>query len=228
VFPLIGKSGWLPDAKHRKKDFLFKMKNEKNIISNKAGLLGGKDILEFVHELDVIESRLGMELSSRIEKYMHQIPAYKFLSLKDWGDKKVYLLSEAMPRFRAFVLRKFSVNEFADFMVSKEEYLTSVWESFENNVNELHKIFDEILIRIDPKFEEVVQYKPTEYVNEEKEKIPTVKEFIMQYISDNSIQIESIDNKTKLEEKIHSAWCKQYPKHPRKLSSFHKDFPRKS
>ena len=88
---------------------------------------------------------------------------------------------------------------------------------FSVSTDKVKKKIDELLPGVDQRFEK-----------KESQLIPTVLEFINEYIKNNSIEIESENNKTRLEEDIFSAWTKAYPNHPRKLSSFHRNLPRKA
>ena len=139
------------------------------IKSNKAQLLSGKGKIENESDIGLIAANLYLLLSGRIDRYMLEIPDYKYLSVKEWDEKKTHLNNEVNKRFSAFVKRRLvGLSEFAVFMIAEKEYLIAVWESFENNVDELYKIIDDILCSIEPKFKNVVEHKIAD-VNKEKE-----------------------------------------------------------
>ncbi|MBK9097530.1 MAG: hypothetical protein IPM14_05250 [bacterium] len=147
------------------------MKEKENLISKRLDLLSGKSKIEYESDIVIIATNLRAFISFRIDNYMHQIPDYKFLPLKEWDEKKGSLYTETNKRFSAFVLRKLALNEFAPFMISEKEYIVKVWELFENNAEEFYKTLDEILCILEPKFVEVVEYKPDTKTKENREKM---------------------------------------------------------
>ena len=137
------------------------MKKKENLTSKSLGLSSGIRKLEYESHLGIIGYNLYALFSSRIDNYMLQIPEYKYLSLKEWDKKKAYLNTETQNRFSAFIKRKMvGLSEFASFMISHDEYVVSVYESYENKADEFYRVVDEILCSIEPKFSSVVEYNP--------------------------------------------------------------------
>jgi len=146
------------------------MKKKENLTSKSLGLSSGIRKLEYESHLGIIGYNLYALFSSRIDNYMLQIPEYKYLSLKEWDKKKAYLNTETQNRFSAFIKRKMvGLSEFASFMISHDEYVVSVYESYENKADEFYRVVDEILCSIEPKFSSVVEYNPLDDLKKEVE-----------------------------------------------------------
>ena len=173
------------------------MKEKENLISKRLDLLSGKTEIEYKSDLGLIAGNLYLTISSRIDKYMLLIPEYKFLPLKKFDEKKANLNSQAQERFSAFVKRKLvGLSEYADFIITDEEYIVAVWKNYENNIEEFYKTIDEILCILEPKIVEVVEYQP------EIEKINSFEEIAINKTIKIKIRSLTSSQKEELQAKI--------------------------
>ena len=94
-------------------------------------------------------------LSDRIKKYMIQIVDYKFLPDEEWAKKSSHFLNETFQRYSSFLGRKVDNSENSNNVLTNK-----------NDLKEICKVWDEILCDLEPKFKNVVEYKPVESKSE--------------------------------------------------------------